>query len=66
MIASIKSYTVETRRTPGADMSVVAVRDVLSQARQAASEYARRKDLTYQDVVIYRGTERVEFAGPAR
>lgn len=61
-----KTITVTAPRVPGATPAVVAICDTLAEARKVADAFAGRRDLRYQDVVICRDGERVEFAGPAR
>ena len=60
------TYTVEAPTTPGSAPIVQGQYESVREARAAAAQFARRRDLTYQDVVIRRGTRRVEFAGPVR
>lgn len=60
------SYTIETRPTPGASLTVVASTKTIREARRIAGQYDDRRDLTYQDVMIRRDGKLVEYAGPAR
>jgi len=60
------TYTIIAPKNPGDEPTTVATRPTIAEARDVAANYAHRRDLTHQDVVIYRGARRVEFAGPFR
>ena len=60
------TYTITAPKTPGAAPTTVATRPTIAEARDVAANYSHRRDLTHQDVAIYRGDRRVEFAGPFR
>lgn len=60
------TYTVYAPSIPGQDPSRQGEYPTLNEARQATQRFQRRPDLKRQDVVIYRGSKRVEFAGPCR
>ena len=60
------TYTITAPKNPGDEPTTVATRPTIAEARDVAANYAHRRDLTHQDVVIYRGARRVEFAGPFR
>ena len=61
-------YVVEMPSTPGAEASVQAGFDTVSQAmRYARKRGSRRPDLRYQDIVVRdQNGVRVRFAGPLR
>lgn len=61
-------YTVETKSTPGAAMTIQSRHATLAEARTAARAYAHRGDLTRQDVRIDSADDGhlVEYAGPRR
>jgi hypothetical protein len=63
-----RKYSVTYPKYPGNCPATHHFVSTLTEARRIASEQSHRRDLTYQDVVIFDEAKgcRVEFAGPSR
>ena len=60
-------YELWAPKRPGLELTKMGVYHTLVDARRAAWEFSvGRPWLKGQDVVIYQGDQRVEFAGPAK
>ncbi|HEY2510271.1 MAG TPA: hypothetical protein VGI39_05425 [Polyangiaceae bacterium] len=66
-LATVGGVTIVAPATPGASPTKVwAGRSTKEAEGFAESEFGSRRDLSYQDVVIYVGEKRVAYAGPTR
>lgn len=68
MMTATAKLTVWAPRTPGAAESVIGTADKIADARKIAAQFAGRRDLKRQDVVIRLGHDGkiIERCGPCR
>ena len=63
-----KKLSVWAPKVPGVEPTIVGWADTVTEAREIAAEYGRRRDLRMQDIVIRLGRDGkiIERAGPCR